>query len=269
MLSDAKARKIKPSDKPLADGTVTGLYLFPAGSVGAGKWILRFKSPEMGKRRDMGLGSYPVVSLKDARELALQARKLIEAGRDPLAERDRQLVADRVRLAMPSFEEAARQLHADLAPGFRNQKHAAQWITTLETYVFPVIGKLQVSHLTAADFARVLKPIWLSKQETASRVKQRCDQVMKWCAANDHVVASPASVVAQLLTKQSGKRERVEHHPAVPWRDVPLFVRVSVRHSRLIPGSRQSLAGMKCRHASQCARHAVSRHEAKTGSSSL
>lgn len=232
MLSDAKARKINPGDKPLSDGSIKGLYLFPAKTHGAGKWILRFKSPEIMKRRDMGIGSYPVISLSQARELAFEARKLIELGKDPIEERKHLLETERLKLSIPSFLEAARQVHGDLKEGFRNKKHADQRINILEQYVFPFIGNVQVPHLTAADFARLLKPIWLQKPETASRVKQRCDTVMNWCAANGFIVASPVSVVTQLLPKQPGKRERVAHQPAVPWRDMPAFVQ-DVLHSGL------------------------------------
>ena len=114
MLSDAKARKIKPGDKPLSDGFIKGLYLFPATAHGAGKWILRFKSPETMKRRDMGLGSYPMISLSQARELAFEARKLIETRKDPIEERNRRIETERVKLSLPSFAEAARRVHGDL-----------------------------------------------------------------------------------------------------------------------------------------------------------
>ncbi|WP_198338283.1 integrase arm-type DNA-binding domain-containing protein [Labrenzia sp. VG12] len=178
MLTGAKARKIKPGDKPVSDGTVQGLYLFPGKSVGKAKWVFRFVSPETGKRRDMGLGSYPAVLPKEAREKGLRARRLLENDKDPLDERQRLLDSERLKMALPTFAEAARKVHEDLKAGFRNEKHSNQWINTLEQYVFPSIGSIQVSNLSPADFAGALKPIWLEKPETASRVKQRCDAVM-------------------------------------------------------------------------------------------
>lgn len=232
MLTDAKARKIKPGDKPVSDGTVQGLYLFPGRSVGKAKWVFRFVSPETGKRRDMGLGSYPAVLLKEAREKGHQARRLLENGKDPLNERQRLLETEQRKKSLPTFAEAARRVHDDLKAGFRNEKHVNQWINTLEQYVFPSIGSVQVSNLSPADFAGALKPIWLEKPETASRVKQRCDAVMTWCAAHGYVLASPVGVVSQLLPKQPGKRERVANQPAVPWRCVPAFVR-DVLHAGL------------------------------------
>lgn len=221
MISDAKARKLSPTDKPLSDSGVKGLYLFSGSTVGAGKWIFRFTSPETRKRRDMGLGRYPEVSVKLAREQAWANRQMVEAGVDPLEERARQEEQQRVLQEMPTFECAAHTVHADVAPGFRNQKHIDQWINTLVEYVFPKIGKKKVDKISVADFANCLKPIWLEKPETASRVKQRCDKVMKWCVANGYIMASPVGVVDQLLPKQPGIRQRVEHHPAVPWRLLP------------------------------------------------
>ena len=225
MLTDTKLRKIKPGHKPLTDTQVMGLYFFPKATAGAGKWVFRFKSPETTRRRDMGLGSYPAIGLQDARDLALDARRVLESGKDPIEERNRTIESERQSVKIPTFEEASRQVFSNIKAGFRNDKHTLQWITSLEMYIFPAIGRVPVPHLHPADFARALKPIWLEKAETASRVKQRCDVVMKWCAANGFVVASPLSVVDQLLPRQPGLRERVVHQPAMPWRDVPAFVR--------------------------------------------
>ncbi|CTQ56514.1 Prophage CP4-57 integrase [Roseibium album] len=225
MLTDVKARRIKPDDKPITDGSVRGLYLFPGKSPGRGKWIFRFKSPMTGKRRDKGLGTYPTISVKVARDIALGARKQLENGLDPIEEQKRILDTKQRELSLPTFEEAAQRAYDDRKAGFKNKKHQAQWINTLKQYVFPYIGDILVTKLTPADFASALKPIWLEKPETASRVKQRCDVVMNWCAAHGFIVASPVGVVSQLLPKQPGKRERVENQPAVPWRDVPVVVR--------------------------------------------
>ncbi|QRM53819.1 tyrosine-type recombinase/integrase [Sinorhizobium sp. BG8] len=224
MLSDAKARKLKPDDKPVSDGTIAGLSLVPGSAVGRGKWILRFVSPVNGKRREMGLGSYPTTSIRDARAKAFEARSVIDSGKDPLEARREQEQEIRRLATVPTFADAARRHHADKAEGFRNKKHVDQWINTLEQYIFPKIGKKLVNELGPADFAACLKPIWLEKPETASRVKQRCDAVMDWAAANGFIVASPVRVVDKLLPKQPGKRERVMHQPALPWRSMPAFV---------------------------------------------
>lgn len=221
MLSDTKARKLKPSDKPICDTSVKGLYLMPSATIGSGKWIFRFTSPETRRRRDMGLGSYPAVSIKSVREIAWTARQMVEAGKDPLEERKREEEQSRLLNEMPTFEQAARIVHDQVSPGFRNQKHIDQWINTLVEYVFPKIGRKKVDGITVAHFADCLRPIWLEKPETASRVKQRCDKVMRWCAAHGFIIASPVGVVEQLLPQQPSKRHRVDHHPAVPWRSLP------------------------------------------------
>jgi integrase len=94
----------------------------------------------------------------------------------------------------------------------------------LEDYVFPKIGKKKVAELGPTDFADVLRPIWLTKAETATRVKQRCHGVIKWCWAQGLVKSNPVDVVEHLLAKQPRKRERVQHQPSMPWREVPTFV---------------------------------------------
>jgi integrase len=223
-LSDLKARNIKPDDKPLADGMVSGLRLHPGKVKGQGKWLLRFVSPETKKRREMGFGTYPEVSITEARKAATAARELMRSGVDPIGNRESDRQARQRDAQAFTFEDAARQVHGDLMPGWKNSKHAAQWISTLETYVFPRIGKRKVESLKARDFADALQSIWISKPETASRVMQRCSVVMDWCAAQELIGANPVGVVAKLLPKQRGVRERVVHQPAMPWQMIPDFV---------------------------------------------
>ena len=223
-LKDVKARNIKPGDRPIADGTVSGLRLHPGKDKGHGKWLLRFVSPETNKRRDMGFGVYPEVSITEARKAAASARDLIRDGVDPIDARNTNAQARQRDAQALTFEKAAREVHEDLKPGWQNSKHAAQWITTLETYVFPHIGNRKVENLKARDFAEALRPIWLKKPETASRVKQRCSAVMDWCAAQELVGANPVGVVTRLLPKQASSRERVVHQPAMPWEMIPDFI---------------------------------------------
>jgi len=90
------------------------------------KWTLRFTSPVTGKRRDAGLGVYPQVSIVDAREKALAMRRFLDAGKDPLEERDREQHVASIAAAALTFEKAARELHEELKPGWKNAKHAAQ-----------------------------------------------------------------------------------------------------------------------------------------------
>lgn len=224
MLTETQARKIKPGDKPVADGTVTGLRLIPTASKGRGKWQLRFVSPESERRRDMGLGVYPDVAIATARERALEARKLIAVGVDPIAENQRQKEQAVNAVQVPTFEQAARQVHEEQKAGWSNGKHVDQWINTLETYAWPLIGKREVDTLKPANFADVLRPIWSGKPETARRVKQRCHAVMKWCWGRGYVQGNPVDMVDMLLPKQSAAARQTIHHPAMPWRVLPKFV---------------------------------------------
>lgn len=218
-----------PDGKPLSDGAVAGLWLHPGRAKGRGKWILRFVSPTSAKRRDMGLGTYPEVGIALARDLALGARRLMATGKDPIDERDAVKAAGRNAAMVPTFAEVARRVHKELEPGWKNPKHAAQWLKTIEDYVNPKIGKLRVAELTSAHFAEVLRPIWLEMPETATRVKQRCHRVMKWCWAHQLVVGNPVDNVAPLLPSRGGATERIIHQPAMPWHDVPSFVRANLR----------------------------------------
>lgn len=228
-LNDLKARKLTPGDRPLAHGSTPGLRLEPGAAAGHGKWILRFVSPVTGKRRDMGLGRYPEVGIAAARINGNAAREIIAAGKDPIDQRGADRAVLRAAVEAMTFEKAARQVHAEQKPGWRNAKHADQWINTLRDYAFEKIGARKVAELKPADFADVLRPLWLSKPETAGRVKQRCQAVMKWCWAHDLVTGNPVDVVNHLLPQQPGKRERVQHHPAMPWATVPLYVSNVVR----------------------------------------
>ena len=146
-LTDLKARNIKSNGRPIADGTVSGLRLHPGKEKGHGKWLLRFVSPVTSKRRDMGLGTYPEVSITEARKAATSARFLIRDGIDPIEARKANTRALQRDAQALTFEKAARKVHEDLKPGWQNPKHATQWITTLEKYVFPRIGSRKVESL--------------------------------------------------------------------------------------------------------------------------
>ena len=160
-LSAVKVRTISKPGR-YADGS--GLYL-EVDPSGAKRWFLR--TMVQGRRCHIGLGGLSVVSLAEAREAALAMRKIAKAGGDPLAERRK---AKRV---VPTFEAAAKKVHEEHAPAWKNAKHGQQWINTLRDYAFPIIGNRRVDKIDSADILKVLSPIWLSKPETARRVRQR------------------------------------------------------------------------------------------------
>jgi integrase len=203
------------------DADVKGLYLRVLPSGGR-SFILRYQVD--GRRRDMHLGSTREVTLAEARTAARGAWAQLRAGQDPIDARHRQrVVATRESaLADWTFERAAREVHSTLLPGWRNPKHGDQWINTLATYAFPKIGTRPVGDIDVAAVLTVLKPIWTTKAETARRVRQRIDQVMRWAVAHDYAATNPVDAASTLLPKQ---RDQVEHHRAVAVAAAPAFWR--------------------------------------------
>jgi len=217
-LTDTKAKRIKPDDKPFTHGGVTGLTLHPSSVKGRGKWVLRYVSPVTQKRRNAGLGRYPEVSIADAARMAQSMREHLAAGNDPLELKKQEAE----KTIIPTFETAARQVHAELSPGWKNKKHVKQWLSTLEQYAFPSLGNKLLDAVTPANVAETLRPFWLIRPETACRVKQRIHAVMQWGWAHGHCIANPVDVVEHLLPSQPNIRR--EHQPAMPWRQLPHYV---------------------------------------------
>lgn len=209
-LTDRAIRALKtPGRYP--DGR--GLYLVVRNPVSR-QWLLRVTIN--GRRRDMGLGGYPDVSLAEARRQAGEARAVIAQGRDPISERRRLSGVLDVR-------KAAEEVHASLAPSWRSPKHEQQWMRTLEDYVFPRIAARRVDQVTTSDLVSVLQPIWLDKPETARRVKQRLRAIFRWCAAMGHLNGpSPVDGLDMALPRQ---RKAVNRHAAMPIDDAPVFFR--------------------------------------------
>ena len=215
-LSAARIRNLKAGR--YADGN--GLYLFCEPS-GAKRWVLR--TVIKGKRTEIGLGSARLISLAEAREEAARLRKLARRGGDPLAEKRA------ARRPTPTFEEAARRVHEAIAPTFRNPKHRAQWISSLEAYAFPVFGSRSVDAITAADVLAALSPIWISKPETARRVRQRLRAVFDWAkAAGFRSGDNPVDGIARALPKIAPRKN---HFAALPYAEVPGFIQ-ALRASR-------------------------------------
>ncbi len=223
ILTDTKARHIKPGTKPAAHGGIPGLTLHPGSRIGHGKWVLRYVSPVTGKRRNMGLGTYPEISIAEVAKIAAGHREDLTSGTDPLEKKQANNLL--VKSKIPLFEEAARQVHQTLAPGWKNPKHQNQWINTLIEYVFPKIGEIPVDKITPAHIASVLKPIWLTIPETSGRIKQRIHAVMAWAWAHEYCSSNPVDVVNHLLPQQPSKSVRQEHQPAMPWRMIPGFMK--------------------------------------------
>lgn len=185
---------------------------------GSRAWVLRYQIG--GRRRDMGLGPYPEISLAEARDRALEARRVIKRdGRDPVAERG--------RAKIETFKELAEALIESKRRGWRNAKHAKQWSSTLKTYVCPKLGELGVQIVDTDAVLDVLRPIWTTKTETASRVRQRIEAVLDYATAiRARTGENPARWKGHLdhLLPKPSKVRTVKHHAALDWRAAPAFM---------------------------------------------
>ena len=130
MLTDTQAKNLPPKSRQVAVGGVAGLYLFPGTKRGTGKFIFRFVSPETGKRRDMGLGSYPAISIAEVRKSAWVARELVANQVDPIFDRTRKERHAKAENQIPTFRKVAEIVHGEIASSFKNKKHRAQWINS-------------------------------------------------------------------------------------------------------------------------------------------
>lgn len=196
------------------DGRGLFLYVKPSG---ARSWVLRYQV--QGRRRDFGLGPYPDVSLSMARDRAAEARRLIVEGEDPITKKQQ---------AKPkTFREAAVELIESKRPGWKSAKHAAQWTATLESYVFPKIGAVQVAKIETADVISTLTPIWAAKPETANRIRQRIEAVIDYASAlGIRSGDNPARWRGHLdhLLPKPNKVRAVVHHPALPHAQIAAFM---------------------------------------------
>ena len=214
MASKLTARKVETA-KPGKYSDGGNLYLI-VSETGARKWVLRFTW--RGRPKEMGLGSAANVPLADAREKAAGARRKIGQGLNPIDERKRDG-------GIPSFGEMADDVRETLSAGFRNEKHKAQWKSTLETYAAPLRTK-PVDTIATDDVLAVLKPIWTTKAETASRVRGRIEKVLdaakakgfregenpaRWRGHLDHLLPRPLKLARG-------------HHAAMPYEDVATFI---------------------------------------------
>lgn len=200
-----------------AVGGVSGLVLqvLPAGGK---TWLLRVTVGD--KRREIGIGGYPDVTLAQARERAREIKDMIRQGIDPVEDRKAKrsaLVAARHR-GMTFADAVDRYLSGTKLKEFKNAKHSQQWRNTLETYAMPDLGTMLVHDITVQDVLRVLKPIWETKTETASRLRGRIEAVLSWATVAGHRTGdNPARWVGNLkeLLPAASKVAKEGNHPAL------------------------------------------------------
>jgi len=218
---DVSRANLKPGMHP--DGG--GLYLKVAAG-GSRQWIFRYR--KAGKLTDMGLGGAASVSLMQARQQAAEARSMLVAGKMPLvAKKEQRAFQHAAQARGVTFEQAARDCIEARKSGWRNAKHAAQWTATLETYAFPTMGRVPVAEVDITMVLRVLQPIWDKKTETASRVRQRIEAVLDYAKVRElRTGDNPARWKGHLagVLPPRTKVQKVQHQPAMPYRDVPSFI---------------------------------------------
>ena len=206
---------VKAATKPGRYTDGAGLQLLVKDS-GAASWLLRIQAG--GKRRDIGLGSAASVTLKDARKKADELRTLYQNGADPLAERR----AAKLAVAnIPTFRDAATIAHGEHKGGWRNVKHRADWLSSLERYAFPAIGDTRVDLIGAPTVRDLFGPDLAGPAGTARRVRQRVKLVVDWAAAKGYRTALDLSGVAKALPRQPKSES---HFAAMPYDHVPAFV---------------------------------------------
>jgi integrase len=206
-----------------ADGG--GLY-FRVAPGGTKSWVFRFA--RHGRTRDMGLGSYPAVTLAMARELATECRRTLASGIDPIEDRNEKRAAALVESATSmTFDQCRTAYITAHEAGWRNAKHRQQWTNTLKTYVSPVFGRLPVRAVDTGLVMRVLEPLWAAKPGTASRVRGRIESILDWARVRGYRVGeNPSRWRGHLdhLLPAKSKVRKVEHHAALPYEQIGAFM---------------------------------------------
>jgi integrase len=219
------AKKVERTKGPGRYHDGHGLYLQVVNANNK-SWLLRYE--RNGRERWFGLGPAHTFSLKEARERARAARQLLHDDIDPIDHRKAQRAAQAAAKAKAiTFAEAARRYFDQHEGKWRNAKHRAQFLSTLKTYAYPVVGNMAVADIDTPAVLRAVEPIWLTKTETASRVRGRIENVLDWCTVRGYRSGdNPArwkGHLAEVLPAR-GQVARPVHHAAMPYRELPAFM---------------------------------------------
>ncbi len=211
-MGNLTANMLRGSLEPGRHHDGDGLFL-NVTPTGARSWICRVQ--KNGRRRDIGLGSAKKVSLAQARQRSAEVRAQVEAGIDPVLQRKK-------AEGIPTFREAAAKVFNENNKSWKNKKHRSQWLTSLQTYAFPKIGDIAVSDIESSHVRDVLIAIWLEKNETARRVRQRIGMVIDWAIAKNYRAHPlPMNAINKSLPKV---RNRQNHLAALHYSKVAAFV---------------------------------------------
>jgi integrase len=212
-MGNLTALAVKSAMKPgrYQDGDGLMLLVKPSGSR---SWLVRVQVA--GQRRDFGLGSAKEVSLAEARDKARETRKRFKTGGNPSA--DRRAVAAK----KTTFAQAAKAAHEEQKAGWKNGKHRDQWLSSLERFAFPIIGQVPIDDVDGPAIREVLSPIWMTKPETARRVRQRVGAVLDWAQSKGlRQTEAPLRALSKGLPRQP---RRAGHFAAMPYPSVPQFL---------------------------------------------
>lgn len=215
----------KGKHKPGRHTDGNGMHLYVRGEDQA-SWILRFRLH--GRQRDLALGSFPTISLKEARDLSHAARLKVREGVDPILERKREAQAVMLTATLDrTFKAAAEGLIEAREATWRNDKHKWQWNQTLEVHAFPVLGRMLVSDIETDHVLRVIRPLWAQIPDTANRLRGRIEAILDYARANGwRKGENPARWKGNLkdLLPRVDQVAREKHFPALPWHRVPAFM---------------------------------------------
>ena len=220
------ATRVKALRNPGRYSDGEGLHLF-IGKNGRKSWVQRITVD--GRRRDIGLGGFPTVSLAQARKRASDNREAIGNGRDPVAEKRRP--------STPTFSETAYAVHEANIPRWRNGSHTSAWIQTLQRHAFPKVGNKHIDKIGRTDVLNVLTPIWSTRPETARRVRQRMRTIFRWAMANELIETNPAGEAIDGALPSMPKVKA--HLRALPYREVGSALKT-------VDASQTSLASKHC-----------------------
>ncbi len=221
-MSAIEVRRIQSPGRYTVGG-VPGLILEVRRTLSK-SWILRVVVGD--RRRHIGLGSFPEISLAKAREKARETREMIAQGLDPVEEkrrRKRELASKR----SITFKEATEKAFEKKLPEFRSRKHGLDWYSSVERHAFPLIGNMRIDEIDLPDILAVLEPVWTEKTETAARLRQRLEYILNWATVSGYRQGdNPARWKGHLdaILPKPAKIKKVKHFRALPWKDLPDFM---------------------------------------------
>jgi len=203
------------------DDKTKGLHLWVKPSMQK-YWIFRYTLN--GKRQGMGLGAFPEVRLKEARKKAVEARNNVNKGNSPIQVKKQANSLQRAS-KVPTFGVFALDYIETMKPKWRNEKHAGQWVSTVKNYAFPVIGNLPLDEIDTTHILQILQPIWLTKSETASRLRGRIESILSAAITHKYrTLMNPAVWNGHLKNLMPPPKSSDKHHEALPYEELPQFM---------------------------------------------